>query len=148
MSTYSPPGGEKFIPDLAAAMNADDVKTLVFSMSTYQIFDETAPTAVFAYGGNPSGLGLLVWNLLPGQENDYHLHPASEHVQIVIQGEVEYTLADEEPVILKAGDAVMVPPGVPHGIRNVSDAPASYFAATTSSTGAGYEKVVVDRPER
>lgn len=148
MSTYSPPGGEKFVPDLVSAMNPDDVKTLVFSMSTYQIFDEEAPTAVFAYGGDQNGLGLLMWNLLPGQENDYHMHPASEHVQIVVQGAVEYTLADEEPVMLEAGDAVMVPPGVPHGIRNVSDAPASYFAVTTSRSGAGYEKVVVERPVR
>ena len=61
----------------------------------------------------------MFWNLEPGQENDYHMHPTTEHLHVVVAGEVEYTLGDLAPVMVKAGQAVMVPEQVPHGIRNV-----------------------------
>jgi quercetin dioxygenase-like cupin family protein len=149
MTSYVPdykpePGYERFIPDRASAMNPSHPRSLVFSMSTYQVYSEEAPTAVLTYMQGDTDLGLIMWNLLPGQENDYHVHPGSEHVQIVVAGEVEYTIADEEPMTLKVGDAVMVPAGIPHGVRNVSGEPASYFAAAVSKSGS-YEKIHVER---
>lgn len=144
MTEYTPePGHERFIPDLVSAMDPSDNKSLVISMSTYQIFDEEAPTAVMAYAADH--LGLIMWNLGPGQENDYHVHPATEHLHVLVEGEVEYTLGDGPAVTLKVGDAVMVPAKVPHGIRNVSDKPASYFAIASMKSGP-YEKVLVERP--
>ena len=62
--------------------------------------------------------GIVFWNLEPGQENDYHMHPTTEHLHVVVAGEVEYTLGDLDPITVKAGQAVMVPEHVPHGIRN------------------------------
>jgi quercetin dioxygenase-like cupin family protein len=145
MTDYVPEAGyERFIAERASAMNADDPKSLVFSMSTYQVFDEEAPTAVLAYMRSHTEIGLIMWNLLPGQANDYHVHPGSEHVQIVIEGELEYTIGDEPPVTIKVGDAVMVPAGIPHGVRNVSDKRASYFAAACSQSGS-YEKIHIER---
>lgn len=144
MSDYTPVGQERFIADLASAMNPDDTKSLVFSMSTYEVFDKDAPTAVLAYMAEVSDLALLFWNLMPGQENDYHVHPAAEHLHVIVEGEVEYSLGDEVPVTLKVGDAVMVPAGIPHGIRNTSDKPASYLAVTPAKSGS-YEKVLVER---
>ena len=144
MSTYTPePGHEHFIADHVSAMNPEDLKSLVFSLSTYQIFDEEAPTAVMAYAADH--LGLIMWNLQPGQENDYHVHPTTEHLHIIVEGEVEYTIGDAPPVMLKRGEAVMVPATVPHGIRNLSNEPASYFAIASMKSGP-YEKVLVERP--
>jgi|GEM_PF-1429539 len=143
MADYVPEHGhERFVTELASAINADDLPSLVFEMSTYQIFDEELPTAVAA--AQTPDLGLVMWNLRPGQENDYHMHPKNEHVHIIIQGEVEYTLADCPPKPMKVGDAVLVPPGVPHGIRNTSDAPASYLAVV--GMASPYEKVRLERP--
>ena len=45
--------------------------------------------------------------------------------------------------MVRAGQAVMVPENVPHGIRNVGTERASYFAVTSPGD---YEKVLVDRP--
>ena len=53
------------------------------------------------------------------------------------------TLDDRDPVIVKPGQAVMVPEQVPHGIRNVGTEPASYIAITSPGD---YQKVLVDRP--
>jgi quercetin dioxygenase-like cupin family protein len=87
-------------------------------------------------------IGVVVWNLEPGQENDYHLHPTSEHLHIVIAGECEYTLGDRQPVIVRRGEAVMVPAGVAHGIRNTTSERASYVAIVSPGP---YKKVRVDR---
>lgn len=143
MTDYVPePGHERFITELSSAMNAADPPSLAFSMSTYQIFDEQSPTAVLASA--TTELGLIMWNLQPGQENDYHVHPNTEHLHIIIQGEVEYTLGDGPPRTMKVGEAVLVPAGIPHGIRNLSDAPASYFAV--AGMNAPYVKTLLERP--
>lgn len=145
MTDHTPAApAEKFVGDFMSAMDPGNPASMVFSMSTYQVFDEEAPTVVMAYAAG--NLGIVMWNLLPGQENDYHLHPEMEHLQIVTKGEVEYTIGDEPPVTLAVGQAVLVPAGVAHGIRNTSNAPASYLAVT-DATG-GYEKVVVERNAR
>ena len=145
MTDYVPaPDHERFIGDLAAAMNPAEPLSMIFSMSTYQIFDDEAPTAVFASAAGE--LGLIMWNLQPGQENDYHVHPKTEHLHVIVQGEVEYTLGEFPPRTVKVGEAVLVPAGVPHGIRNVSDAPASYLAVAGMMSGA-YEKIHLERPQ-
>ncbi len=143
MKDYVPESGERFIPDLASKMKVDDLPSLMFSMSTYQIFDEQEPTAVLASASTE--LGLVMWNLAPGQENDYHVHPQTEHLHVIVAGEVEYTLGAGPPRTMKVGEAVLVPAGVPHGIRNVSEAPASYFAVGPLS--APYVKTRLERPE-
>lgn len=140
---YAPePGHERVVSDVGSAMNAAEPESLFFSMSTYQQFDEKLPTAVIA--SVTTELGLMMWNLAPGQENDYHVHPSTEHLHIIIAGEVEYTLADGPPRIMKVGEAVLVPAGIPHGIRNISDAPASYFAVGPLSSP--YVKTRLERP--
>ena len=104
---------------------------------------------VLARGPRPSssrtspGSSVSCWNLEPGQENDYHMHPTTEHLHVVVAGEVEYTLADREPMIVKAGQAVIVPEKVAHGIRNVGTSRASYVAITSPGD---YQKVLVERP--
>jgi quercetin dioxygenase-like cupin family protein len=134
-------GHENLVADHATDVNGEDLDTLVFDLSKYQQFSPDAATVVLTYVTGQ--LGVVVWNLEPGQENDYHLHPATEHLHIVLEGECEYTLADRQPVTVKKGQAVMVPAQVPHGIRNKGDSRASYIAITTPGP---YEKVLVDRP--
>ncbi len=132
---------EKIVADFAKDIDRTDVSTLVFDMSKYQVFSPESATVVFTY--ITGQLGIVVWNLEPGQENDYHLHPTTEHLHIVLQGECEYTLDGREPVVLTPGQAVMVPEQVAHGIRNVGSGRASYIAITSPGD---YEKVLVDRP--
>ncbi|MCV6977603.1 cupin domain-containing protein [Mycobacterium bourgelatii] len=46
------------------------------------------------------------------------------------------------PVVVRVGQAVMVPAGISHGIRNVGTQRCSYLAVT----GPGeYQKVLVDK---
>jgi quercetin dioxygenase-like cupin family protein len=132
---------EKIVAEMASDINRDDLSTLVFDLSKYQVYSDESATVAFAYISGQ--LGVVFWNLEPGQENDYHMHPTTEHLHVVVAGEVEYTLGDQDPVMVKAGQAVMVPEQVPHGIRNVGTVPASYFAVTSPGD---YQKVLVERP--
>ncbi len=134
------PDDEKVVLDFFGTIDSNNLPSLVFPLSKLQQFDDKMPTVVLGYSAQ---LGVVVWNLEPGQANDYHMHPTTEHLHIVIEGECEYTLGDETPVITRAGDAIMVPAGVPPGIRNIGDQRASYVAVTSPGP---YEKIRVDRP--
>ena len=132
---------EKIVAELAKDIDRTDLSTLVFDLSKYQVYSPESATVVFTY--ITGQLGVVFWNLEPGQENDYHMHPTTEHLHVVVAGEVEYSLGDLDPIVLKPGQAVMVPEQVPHGIRNVGTTPASYFAVTSPGD---YQKVLVERP--
>jgi quercetin dioxygenase-like cupin family protein len=135
------PDDENVVLDLMGDIDPNNLGSLAFPLSRYQQFHESMPTVVLTYVAGQ--LGVVTWNLEPGQENDYHMHPESEHLHVIIEGECEYSLADHPPMTVKAGEAVMVPKGVPHGIRNVSDRRASYIAIVTPGP---YEKIRVERP--
>lgn len=135
------PDDEKLVTDLVGTIDPKNLSSLVFPLSKFQQFDEKLPTVVLGYTAGQ--IGVCVWNLEPGQQNDYHVHPTTEHLHIFIEGECEYTLGDQPPVITRVGDAVMVPPGIPHGIRNISDKRASYVAVASPGP---YEKHRVERP--
>jgi quercetin dioxygenase-like cupin family protein len=132
---------EKIVAELAKDIDRSDLSTLIFDTSKYQVYSPESATVVFTY--ITGQLGVVVWNLEPGQENDYHMHPTTEHLHVVLAGECEYTLGDQAPVVVRPGQAVMVPEQIPHGIRNVGTTPASYMAITSPGD---YEKVLVDRP--
>jgi len=63
----------------------------------------------------------------PGTGFPKHSHPGVE-IAYVLEGTVEYQLADAAPVTLKAGDSLYIPEGTPHSAKNVGDANASELA--------------------
>jgi quercetin dioxygenase-like cupin family protein len=132
---------EQIRPELAGRIDKTDLTTLVFDPADYQLYSDESAVVAFAY--IQGQLGIVVWNLEPGQWNDYHLHPTTEHLHLVLAGEVEYHLGDLPPIPVKAGQAVIVPEGVAHGIHNTGSTPASYMAVTSPGP---YEKVLVERP--
>lgn len=54
----------------------------------------------------------------PGAAAPNHAHPGEE-VAYVINGSFEYVLEGRPPVILNPGDALFIPAGTPHAVRNV-----------------------------
>lgn len=89
---------------------------------------------------------IVIWNLLPGQENESHMHPASAHSFLIMEGEGTYIKGQpgtpecrEYPV--KAGQVILIPRGQVHGIRNTGSVPMSYFAVTTTC-GGEYKRII------
>ena len=83
---------EKIVAEMANDIDRTDLSTLVFDLDKYQVYNDESATVALAY--ITGQLAIVFWNLEPGQENDYHLHPTTEHLHVVVAGEVEYTLGD------------------------------------------------------
>ena len=54
----------------------------------------------------------------PGQEHALHAHAGMDKVYQVIEGEGVFLLEGREPP-MRAGDLLVAPEGVPHGVRNM-----------------------------
>lgn len=75
----------------------------------------------------------MLYHLEPGAEEGEHFHLegdrescsviSEDEMYIVLAGEVTVTVGDEL-TMLRSGDAVYVPEGAPHGVRNESNRPA------------------------
>ena len=63
----------------------------------------------------------------PGVVAPNHSHPGEEIVYVV-EGSLEYTLEGRPPVTLKAGEALFIPAGTPHLVKNVGSGKAVELA--------------------
>jgi quercetin dioxygenase-like cupin family protein len=137
--TYSASATEHFVTEFKTPADPSMPESMFIDLSKYQIFSADLPTVALVYGGTPDKIAIVVWNLGPGQENERHVHPTIDHIHVVLTGEAQYNVGDSDPVTLRQGQAVMVPAGVVHGIRNTGTEPCSYLAVTTPGP---YEKVL------
>ena len=58
--------------------------------------------------------------LLPGQEQHLHDHPAQDKFYLVLDGAGSFTVGDDTRTC-GAGELILAPAGVPHGVRNDGD---------------------------
>jgi quercetin dioxygenase-like cupin family protein len=63
----------------------------------------------------------------PGSVSIRHRHPGEE-IAYVLEGTLEYQLAEAPAVSLRAGQSLFIPAGVPHIARNVGPGRASELA--------------------
>jgi len=82
--------------------------------------------------GNAKGLTVGQCLLLPGQQNPRHSHPNCEEVLVVMEGTISHTIEDGE-VMLRKGDTITVPEGIPHQATNVGEGNALLFIAFSSA---------------
>ena len=55
----------------------------------------------------------------PGQSHALHAHAGMDKVYLVLEGEGQFLL-DDARLPMKAGDLLVAPDGVPHGVENTS----------------------------
>jgi mannose-6-phosphate isomerase-like protein (cupin superfamily) len=53
----------------------------------------------------------------PGQSHALHAHAGMDKVYSVVEGEGQFLLENRE-LPMRAGDVLVAPEGVPHGVRN------------------------------
>lgn len=90
----------------------------VFHLSQLARYDELPLTNVPLFAEEEFRACLL--GFLPGQELPVHVHAHEHEVFDVLHGQGTIYL-DGTAIELKAGDAVFVPAGVPHGFKNTGD---------------------------
>jgi quercetin dioxygenase-like cupin family protein len=71
-------------------------------------------------GGGPT---FLEFTAAPGFSTGDHVHSRIEEIFYVVEGEFQIRAGDQT-LRAKAGDFVLVPPGVPHGFGNPEGTPA------------------------
>ena len=63
----------------------------------------------------------------PGGEIRLHTHPGHEECMVILSGELQAVMSgSQEPIT--AGDTVVAPSDVVHGLKNTSDQPATFIA--------------------
>ena len=72
--------------------------------------------------GNAAHQSLAEATVPPGGETIAHQHPRAEEIYLFTSGSGRMRLAGEERDV-RAGDAVVIPPGTPHKLLNPTDEP-------------------------
>ncbi len=67
-----------------------------------------------------------------GCSNPMHIHANCEEALYLLEGELEHTCGDEPDYRLKPGSAIVVPRGVRHNARCISDRDARMIVAYSS----------------
>jgi mannose-6-phosphate isomerase-like protein (cupin superfamily) len=81
----------------------------------YAVYDATKMGKSAIFQSEHLLIGLNAFE--PGQEHALHAHLGMDKMYSVIDGEGVFLLADRE-LSMRAGDLLVAPDGVPHGVRN------------------------------
>ncbi|MCS7145968.1 MAG: cupin domain-containing protein [Aigarchaeota archaeon] len=69
---------------------------------------------------------LRKFRMKPGGKIPPHMHPEIEHVQYVLKGRYRVRLGEKE-VVVKAGDALLIPPRTAHAYYNDGEEDAEFL---------------------
>ncbi len=91
----------------------------------------------------PGRIQMINWStLLPGKPFRPHYHEAMDEIFIILNdGEVEIAIGEEKE-IFKKGDAVVIPEGAIHIMRNLTDQEVPYLAIGIARREGGKTVVV------
>ena len=119
-------------------LSPDELGTGILDLKDFQRFSAEKGVPVPIY--EDPDLRLLAWNLEPGQENAVHVHPTFAQTLIIIEGSGVALKGDNAaPVPIKAGQLLVAPRGIPHGIRNTGTSRLSYLSVW-NNTPEGYQR--------
>lgn len=92
------------------------------------------------------GICMHLLTIPPGQRAKAHLHEAHETAIYVLEGEAEMWYGENlaEHLVVKAGEYLYIPAGVPHLPYNAGDVPAT---AVIARTDPNEQESVVLRPD-
>jgi quercetin dioxygenase-like cupin family protein len=104
----------------------------IYDPKDWRRFSAEEATVSVMYGGDADCSSIVIWCLEPGQENSTHAHPESAHFILALEGNGLCLRGEgRAPDPFEAGQILIVPRGVVHGIRNNGDQPLSYAAYST-----------------
>ena len=84
--------------------------------------------------------------LPPGEAHKFHFHPKMEEVLYVLAGTAEQWVTQEKR-LMKAGDALYLPPGVVHGTYNAGSEVLDFLAVLSPANSDGPVTVEVSDRE-
>jgi quercetin dioxygenase-like cupin family protein len=81
------------------------------------------PMEFLVTGTNTKHTSMFDWTIPANFSTGLHVHRVQEETFYLLEGECQWVIG-EETVRATPGTYVFIPPGVPHNIRNLTDAPA------------------------
>lgn len=63
----------------------------------------------------------------PGNTVKKHIHPGHEECMIILEGTFKSTMGNDTEIV-KTGDIIIAPDGIPHGLENISSENAKFIA--------------------
>ena len=88
-------------------------------------------TVCFLVDGSNHHIETNLISAQPGAESGCELEHDGQEMIYVLEGTIEVSLRDHDPVELAAGDAYTYPSGVPHGWRNLGTENARFLFITS-----------------
>ena len=73
----------------------------------------------------------IIITLVPGEEQEVHMHPETDHAWFVVSGSGEMTLEGGKTQQIGAGMFCVHPRNTVHGLRNNRDETLVYIALST-----------------
>ena len=108
----------------------------VFDPAPYLLYSPDEPMIVGVYRDGIDIRHITVRNFEPGQETPLHVHPENAHCIYVLEGR-GLALWERGDVPIEAGQFMIVPRGVPHGMRNTGATRLSYLGVNAGAEPAG-----------
>ena len=81
------------------------------------------PMEFLVTGTDTKHTSMFDWTIPAGFSTGLHVHRVQEETFYLLEGECQWVIG-EEAVRATPGTYVFIPPGVPHNIRNLTNAPA------------------------
>jgi quercetin dioxygenase-like cupin family protein len=73
---------------------------------------------------------VVAFTVDPGQEVPQHIHPASDDMWIIVEGEGKYYVGEDQTERVQAGMVACAPAGTVHGLRNTGDTKLVYVSVS------------------
>jgi quercetin dioxygenase-like cupin family protein len=103
----------------------------VFRIEDYVVVGAEKARAGRMYVGD--NYRAVVITLSPGQAQDVHMHPATDHAWFVVSGKAEVTMEDGRRDIAEPGVFLVHPRNTVHGLRNIGDDNFVYIAVSVGA---------------
>lgn len=101
----------------------------VFSIADHIIVDAEKLRAGRMYVGDE--FRAVVITLVPGQGQEVHMHPETDHAWFIVSGTGEVTMEDGRKETVEPGLFLVHPRNTVHGIMNTGEENLTYIALST-----------------
>lgn len=106
-----------------------DPSARVFNIAEYVFPDPVKLRSGRMYVGDE--FRAVVLTLVPGQGQDVHMHPETDHAWFIVSGTAEATMEDGKKQTVGPGQFLVHPRTTVHGIKNTGTENFVYIALST-----------------
>ena len=123
--------------DNSKEVNPESLGAGVFDPVDFQTFSADEPNIVGVYRDGIDIRHITVRNFEPGQETPLHLHEENAHCIYILEGSGLSLREGAPPVPIRAGQFLIVPRNVLHGLKNTGSTRLSYLGVNAGAEPSG-----------